>query len=153
MTEKKDVFVEMHKVANLTKGKTQKDGTFPPFVICYSLETGNNFVQMPEWKSKEEREKILTDIVKYLKDQHPYGFILASPVTRYKFKTPEDYKADVNAEEVSGILIVAKTPEKSFHISTEYENKDGKFIFKDELVDVTNDNEECCLDEVFKGMN
>jgi len=153
MTEKKDVFVEMHKVANLTKGKLQKDGTFPPFVISYSLTNGNGLINLPKWETKEEREGVLTDLVAHLKQQQLYGFIMASLVTRYKYKTPEDYEKDVNAEKVPGILVVAKTPEKSFHISIEYESVDGKYIFKDELIDVTNDNDECFLDEVFKGMN
>jgi hypothetical protein len=147
--EKKDITAELRKVANLFKTKVEKEGTCPPSVFSYSLETGNNFVQLPEWDSTEERNGILTNMVDWLKEQHSYGFIFASPATRYKYNTPEDFKNDVNAIKVPEIILVAKTPEKTINMAIEYEIHDGKFTFKDELADVTNDESRSFLDQVY----
>ena len=152
--ERKDILVELDKVKNLVKNKIERESGFLSFVISYSLTNKNRIAHLDKWSDEEGKEYILTQMIDWLKEQSPYAFIFTSFTLKRQFANKEDYKNNINYTETPGVLIIGKTPDKSYHLSLEYGNENGKLIFlKEHLVDVTNDSSPSFLDTIFQGVN
>jgi hypothetical protein len=150
--ERKDIFVELEKVKSMVEKKLQKDGCFPAFAIAYTAES-NRMLQLDGWETDEERAEQITKAVDWLKSKQPYMIAFGSLSTRRKYKTQEDYQNDTNYEMVDGIVILAQTPDKRYNYFIEYTTENGKYLFKEELVNMTNEADESFLDDVYKGIN
>ena len=152
--ERKDILVELDKVKNLVKNKMERQGEFLSFVISYSLTNKNRIAHLDKWTDEEGKADILTQMTDWLKEQKIYAFIFVSPTLKRQFANKEDYEKDINYIEIPSILITGRTPDKSYNLSLEYGNENGKLIFlKEHLVDVTNASSPSFLDTIFQGVN
>lgn len=148
-----DIKKELNNIAKMVENKMMKDKKgFPPFGISYTSQ-GNFMAQASLWETPEEKERELTAIVDFIKGQHPQGFIFGSLTSQKKFKTKEDYDNDMNYEAVPSILLIGRTPERSYNLSINYQEKDGQYVFEEHLIETTNENGVNFLTRIFDGIN
>jgi hypothetical protein len=151
--ERKNILAEMEKIKCLAKEKLQECGGFKMFVVSYSAN-GDILASLEPWTDECERKQKLRTLVNWLKLEQPYMFVFCSMIMRRKFDKKEDCENNVNYTEVAGILILGRTPSKSYCLSLEHKKASEGYQFAEEsLVDETNSEHHSFLDETFKAVN
>ncbi len=137
---KKNLLEEMQKVRQMAQDKIKSCGGFIPFAIAYS-DRGNFMIQMEPWRNHYEKLSSFEQLIIWLKQQGSYMFLFGVSVVR---------RDDTSK---NAILIIGKTPDKTIHMLTEYEKKDGQYLFKDNVINSSDNEYTNFLQTVFMGAN
>lgn len=151
--EKKNLMEELTKIASLAKCKLQKVGGFCAFTIVCSLTKGNRLAQIDPGTTDIGKRDAFGQMTDWLKLQDSYMFFFATQTLRRKYTSESDMKNNANYTESKGILIIAKSPEATHHLSIEYVVQDGKYIFTEELTNETNVEYDDLLNCVYEKSN
>jgi hypothetical protein len=151
--EKKNLMEELTKIASLAKCKLQRFGGFCAFTIVCSLTKGNRLVQIEPGETKEDKIYSFGQMTDWLKLQDSYMFFFGTQILRQKYISEVDMNNNAYYTETKGILIIAKTPESTHHLTIEYVVQDGKYIFTEELTNETNTEYDDLLGCVYEKSN